>query len=209
MFASGTNVTITNRDTEKQKGNGMLSDREIKKLVQTYDMINPFVEDLKTEGVISYGLSSSGYDIRLRPAGNLIGSHKFHEIDPKKFDSMLVRHVNMEHSPDKSISLPPNTFMLAESVEYMRMPPDVTGLVLCKSTYIRSGILIPTTVLEPGWEGTITLEIVNVSPMYTKVYGDEGIAQVLFFKSQVPPAITYADRKGKYQNQRGITLPKV
>lgn len=187
----------------------MLSDREIEKLVTHSNMITPFVKDLKTEGVISYGLSSSGYDIRLRPAGDIIGSHRFHEIDPKNFDSMLIRHVDMEHSLDKSISLPPNTYMLAESVEYMRMPPDVTGLVLCKSTYIRSGILIPTTVLEPGWEGTITLEIVNVSPMHIKVYGNEGIAQVLFFKSAVPPAVSYADRKGKYQNQKGITLPKV
>jgi dCTP deaminase len=125
-------------------------------------------------------------------------------VDPKNFDTQAY----VDFSGSECL-IPPNSFVLAHSVERMKMPPDVTGIVLCKSTYIRAGVLIPTTVLEAGWEGIITLEISNVTPLPAKIYANEGIAQILFFIGDELCETTYADRSGKYQGQEGVVLPRI
>jgi dCTP deaminase len=125
-------------------------------------------------------------------------------VDPKNFDTQA--YVDFK-GPECII--PPNSFVLAHSVEMIRMPSDVTALVLCKSTYIRAGVLIPTTVLEAGWEGIITLEISNVTPLPAKIYAHEGIAQILFFQGDEACDVTYAARAGKYQHQQGVVLPRI
>ncbi len=167
-------------------------------------MIEPFVEDQVRQGVISYGVSSYGYDIRVADDFKIFTNVYSTIIDPKNFDSRSM----VDFKGDVCI-IPPNSFVLARSVETVRMPRNVTGVVLCKSTYIRSGVLIPTTVLEAGWAGVITLEIGNVTPVPAKIYANEGIAQVLFFTGDEECDTSYADRKGKYQNQTGVVLPRV
>jgi len=167
-------------------------------------MIEPFINGQVSEGVISYGLSSYGYDIRVSDEFLIFSNAHTTVVDPKNFDTKSV----VKHKGDTCI-IPPNSFVLAKSVETMDMPKDVTGIILCKSTYIRAGILIPTTVLEAGWRGEITLEISNATPLPAKVYANEGIAQVLFFKGEEFCSTSYADRRGKYQDQIGVTLPTV
>jgi dCTP deaminase len=189
----------------------ILSDGEIRARASD-GMIEPFVDyQVKSlpggKRVISYGLSSYGYDIRTANEFKVFTpsySPTIPVVDPKDFDERaFVTYKRVE-----SVTIPPNSFALGVSLEYIRMPPDVTGIVLCKSTYIRCGILIPTTVLEAGWEGEITLEIANTTPLPAIVYANEGIAQILFFRGKLC-LTSYADRNGKYQQQKGITLAEV
>lgn len=183
---------------------GIKADNWIRKMANDCGMIEPFVEAQVRQGVMSYGVSSYGYDIRVGDHFKIFTNLYSTVVDPKNFKPEAY----VDFTGDECI-IPPNSFVLAESVEYIRMPRHVTALVLCKSTYIRAGVLIPTTVLEAGWEGTITLEIGNMTPLPAKVYANEGIAQVLFFEGDEPCDVSYADRKGKYQNQHGVTLPRI
>jgi dCTP deaminase len=169
-----------------------------------HGMIEPFQEDQVRKGVISYGVSSYGYDIRVADEFKIFTNVYSTVVDPKNFDPQSM----VDFKGDVCV-IPPNSFVLARSVETVRMPREVTGVVLCKSTYIRAGVLIPTTVLEAGWEGVITLEIGNVTPLPAKIYANEGIAQVLFFVGDETCEVSYADRKGKYQHQSGVVLPRV
>ncbi len=185
-------------------GGRILVDREIRDYVAKYRMLDPFEENLKREGVISYGLSSMGYDIRITDEYKVFTNVRQAVVDPKRFN------------PDSFIDLkapvctiPPNSIALARSVEYFRIPPTILGRCLGKSSYARCGIVVNITPLEPGWEGHLTIEISNTTPLPARIYSFEGIAQVLFFEAGATPSVTYADRKGKYQAQQGITLPKV
>lgn len=183
---------------------GLKADSWIRKMSLEHRMIEPFVGEQKREGVISYGVSSYGYDIRVADEFKIFTNVHSRIVDAKNFDPQAY----VDYKGDVCL-IPPNSFVLAHSVERMCMPPNVTGVVLCKSTYIRSGVLIPTTVLEAGWEGIITLEISNVTPLPAKIYANEGIAQILFFEGDEACDISYADRGGKYQNQKGVVLPRV
>jgi dCTP deaminase len=190
---------------EHVKSSGrLLVDWEIREYVKKYKMLDPFQENLKREGVISYGLSSMGYDIRVTDEFKVFTNVKQAVVDPKQFN------------PDSFIDLkgpvcmvPPNSFALARSVEFFRMPRSILGICLGKSSYARCGIVVNITPLEPGWEGHLTIEISNTTPLPARIYSFEGIAQVLFFEAGSLPEVSYADRKGKYQGQEGITLPKV
>jgi dCTP deaminase len=169
------------------------------------DMIAPFVEKQKGKGVISYGLSSFGYDLRVADEWQIFttATGELTCIDPKNIDNRAM----VFHRGDFCI-IPPNSFVLARSVEYIKMPRNVLALCLGKSTYARCGIICNFTPFEPGWEGFVTIEISNTTPLPAKIYANEGIAQVLFFEGE-QPEVSYADRGGKYQGQTGITLPKV
>lgn len=167
-------------------------------------MIEPFEEGLQREGVISYGVSSFGYDLRAAPEWRIFVNAFNTIVDPKRFDvSSLVEAEGAE------CIIPPNSFALTRSVEYLRIPDDVMVIALGKSSYARCGIVANVTPLEPGWEGHVTLELSNTTPLPAKVYANEGIVQLLFFQGDERPETTYADRKGKYQGQRGVTLPKL
>jgi dCTP deaminase len=179
-------------------------DAWIERMALEHGMIEPFDRQQVHKGVISYGLSSYGYDIRIADEFKVFTDVFGATIDPKNFDERTFVDIKGD-----TCIIPPNSFVLARSVERIRMPRNVTGVVLCKSTYIRCGVLIPTTVLEAGWEGVITLEIANVTPLPACIYANEGIAQILFFESDEECRISYADREGKYQNQRGVVLPRV
>ena len=182
----------------------ILVDWEIREYVKKYRMLDPFEEQLRREHVISYGLSSMGYDIRVTDEYKIFTNVRQAIVDPKRFN------------PDSFVDfqgaecvIPPNSFALARSVEFFRMPRSVLGICLGKSSYARCGIVVNITPLEPGWEGHLTIEISNTTPLPARIYSFEGIAQVLFFEAGAVPEISYADRKGKYQGQQGITLPKV
>lgn len=183
---------------------GLRADNWIREQSKKNGMIEPFVEKQVRKGVISYGLSSYGYDIRVGNRFKVFTNVYTTVVDPKNFDEQA--YVDVE---DHECIIPPNSFVLAESLETIRMPRDTSALVLCKSTYIRAGVLIPTTVLEAGWEGTITLEIGNMTPLPARIYSNEGIAQILFFTGDEACDVSYADRKGKYQNQSGVVLPRI
>jgi dCTP deaminase len=168
-------------------------------------MIKPFIPRQVSDGVISYGLGSYGYDIRI---GN-----KFKVFQPLYGEPGVVDPKSSENGIWQDFEgdvcyIPPNSFALGVSLEMFNMPRDVTGLVVGKSTYARCGLIVNITPLEAGWSGYVTMEISNTTPLPAKVYANEGIAQVLFFQSE-PCSVSYADRKGKYQHQRGITLSKV
>lgn len=169
-------------------------------------MITPFCEGVKTPGVISYGLTSYGYDIRVADEFKIFtpGVGNLAVVDPKRIDTRQMLDYQGE-----SCIIPPNSFALARSVEYFKIPADVLGIVLGKSTLARCGIVTNFTPLEPGWEGYITIEISNTTPMPAKIYANEGIAQVLFFQGDDLCEISYAAKGGKYQGQMGITLPIV
>lgn len=195
---------------------GIKSDGWIEKMALKTGMIEPFVNRQVQgqvihgnraavyEKVISYGLSSYGYDIRIADEFKVFTDVFGATVDPKNFDQRAFVDVKGD-----TCLVPPNSFILGRSVETIRMPRNVTGILLCKSTYIRCGVLIPTTVLEAGWEGTITLEVANVTPLPARVYANEGIAQVLFFDGDEDCLVSYADRRGKYQGQQGVVLPKI
>jgi len=169
-------------------------------------MIDPFTPSSVRSGVISYGLSSFGYDIRIGSKFRVFMPSCFvtTAVDPKNFDSDLLEEVDVVGH----ILIPSNSYALGLSMEYIRMPPDVMAIVVGKSTYARCGIIVNVTPLEPGWEGYITMEISNNTPHPAVIYAEEGIAQVLFFKGEAPN-ITYATKGGKYQHQKEITMPIV
>lgn len=183
----------------------ILPDHRIRALAVNASMIDPFVDGQVRDGVVSYGLSSFGYDMRI--AGEFrVFTPNIHNsvVDPKRIDERAM----VEYETDDHILIPPNSYVLGRSVEYYKMPPDVLAIVLGKSTYARSGIIVNVTPLEPGWEGHVTIEISNATPLPAKVYANEGIAQVVFLQGE-SPEVSYADKAGKYQKQRGITLPRM
>jgi dCTP deaminase len=183
---------------------GVKSDRWIAKMAQEHRMIDPFAEAQVRDGVISYGVSSYGYDMRVAREFKIFTNAMSAIVDPKHFDPKSF----VEFEGDVCI-VPPNSFALARSVEYFRIPRNVITVCLGKSTYARCGIITNVTPFEPEWEGHVTLEISNTTPLPAKIYANEGIAQVLFFEGDEPPAVSYADKKGKYQAQRGVTLPRI
>ena len=181
----------------------VLSDKEIKEYIKKYKMITPFNPSQVRKGVISYGLSSYGYDFRIADDFKIFTNVNNAIVDPKNFDPK-----SFVDFKGKECVIPPNSFVLGRSVEYFRIPRDVLCVCLGKSTYARCGLVANVTPLEPGWEGYITIEISNTTPLPAKIYANEGICQVLFFKGNQSCEVSYADRKGKYQGQTGVTLPK-
>jgi dCTP deaminase len=169
-----------------------------------YKMIEPFVESQTRTGVVSYGVSSYGYDIRVADEFKVFTNIYNTVVDPKSFDPRSF----VDMKADVCI-IPPNSFALARTIEYFRIPRDVLTVCLGKSTYARCGIIVNVTPFEPEWEGHVTIEISNTTPLPAKIYANEGIAQVLFFQSDEPCETSYRDKKGKYQAQTGVTLPKI
>ncbi len=167
-------------------------------------MIDPFVDKQVREGVVSYGVSSYGYDIRVADEFKVFTNINTTVIDPKAFDPRSFVDITAP-----VCIVPPNSFALARTIEYFRIPRDVLTVCLGKSTYARCGIIVNVTPFEPEWEGTATLEISNTTPLPAKIYANEGIAQVLFFQSDEPCATSYREKKGKYQAQQMVTLPKI
>ncbi|MFK8040211.1 MAG: dCTP deaminase [Rickettsiaceae bacterium] len=186
----------------------VMSDKWLKKMATDYDMINPFVDSQVSKHqenrMISYGLSSYGYDARVSNEFKVFTNINSTIIDPKNFDqsSMIDKVTN------KCI-IPPNGFALSRTVEYFKIPENVIVVCLGKSTYARCGIIINVTPLEPGWEGYITLECSNTTSLPVVIHANEGICQLLFFQGNEPCAVSYKQRNGKYMNQVGVTLPKV
>jgi dCTP deaminase len=180
------------------------SDRWIREMAQTRGMISPFCEKQVRDGVISYGLSSYGYDLRVADEFKIFTNVNSAVVDPKKFDERSFVTIRAD-----SIMVPPNSFALARSVEYFKIPRDVLTICVGKSTYARCGILVNVTPFEPEWEGFVTLEISNSTPLPAKIYANEGLCQILFFQGDEPCEISYKDKAGKYQNQTGIVLPKL
>ena len=179
-------------------------DSWIRTMARDHGMIEPFEDRQVREGVVSFGLSSYGYDIRVADEFKVFTNINNTVIDPKNFDPRSFVDVKTD-----VCIVPPNSFALARTIEYFRIPRDVLTVCLGKSTYARCGIIVNVTPFEPEWEGTATLEISNTTPLPAKIYANEGIAQVLFFQSDEPCAKSYKDKKGKYQAQRGVTLPKI
>lgn len=182
----------------------VLSDRWIRQQALEHAMIEPFVDRQQRDGAISFGLSSYGYDARVADEFKIFTNVHSAVVDPKNFspDSFVDRKTDI-------CVIPPNSFALARTVEYFRVPNDVLVICLGKSTYARCGIIVNVTPLEPGWEGHVTLEFSNTTPLPARIYANEGACQFLFLKGNEPCEVTYADRAGKYMGQRGVTLPKL
>ena len=181
----------------------VLSDKWIKNMALN-GMISPFEEKQISEGKISYGLSSFGYDARVSNEFKIFTNVNSEIVDPKSFkpSNFVTKNVS-------ECVIPPNSFVLASTVEYFKIPKDVLVICLGKSTYARCGIIVNVTPLEPGWEGHVTLEFSNTTPLPAKIYANEGVAQFIFLQGNEKPEISYSDRKGKYMGQTGVTLPKV
>ncbi len=182
----------------------ILSDRWIREEAARSAMIEPFVERQQRDGVISYGLSSYGYDARVADEFKVFTNVHSAVVDPKNFSD--TSFVDMK--TDCCI-IPPNSFALARTVEYFRIPRDVLVICLGKSTYARCGIIVNVTPLEPEWEGHVTLEFSNTTPLPAKIYANEGACQFLFLQGNEPCEVSYGDRAGKYMGQRGVTLPRL
>ena len=180
------------------------ADKWIRRMAQEEKMIEPFVDGQVRDGVISYGLSSYGYDIRVTDEFKIFTNVHSAVVDPKNFTPQSF----IDFKGDVCI-IPPNSFVLAQTVEYFRIPRSVLTVCLGKSTYARCGLIVNVTPFEPEWEGYVTLEISNTTPLPAKVYANEGIAQVLFFESDEICEVSYGDRKGKYQKQQSIVLPRI
>ncbi len=180
------------------------SDKWIRRMAKHHRMIDPFAENQVRDGVISYGVSSYGYDIRVANEFKIFTNVNSTIVDPKRFDQQSF----VDFKGDVCI-VPPNSFALARTVEYFRIPRNILTICLGKSTYARCGIIVNVTPFEPEWEGTATLEISNTTPLPAKIYANEGIAQVVFFEADEICETSYADKKGKYQAQREITLPRI
>jgi dCTP deaminase len=180
------------------------SDKWIKRMAHEHRMIEPFSDRQIREGVISYGVSSYGYDVRIARDFKIFTNINSMIVDPKSFDSRSF----VDFEGDVCV-IPPNSFALARTVEYFRIPRNVLVIALGKSTYARCGIILNVTPLEPEWEGIVTLEVSNTTPLPAKIYANEGIAQMLFFESDEDCEVSYADKKGKYQGQKALTLPKL
>ena len=179
-------------------------DTWITRMAREHQMIEPFVDDQVRQGVISYGVSSYGYDVRVGDEFKVFTNVYNTLVDPKNFDPKSFVDIK-----DDVCIIPPNSFALASTIEYFRIPRNVLTICLGKSTYARCGIIVNVTPFEPEWEGHVTIEISNTTPLPAKIYANEGIAQVLFFQSDEPCARSYKDKKGKYQAQRGVTLPRL
>jgi dCTP deaminase len=182
----------------------ILSDRAIRAMVKEHNMIEPFVDHQSVPGVLSYGLSSYGYDARVAPEFKIFTNVNGAIVDPKAFteDSFVDKTTDV-------CVIPPNSFVLGRTVEYFRIPRDVLVICVGKSTYARCGIIVNVTPLEPDWEGHVTLEFSNTTPLPARIYANEGVCQFLFFKGDQPCEVSYSDRKGKYMGQQGVTLPKI
>ena len=182
----------------------VLSDKWIKEMVRTNNMISPFENKQVRDNKISYGLSSFGYDARVSNEFKIFTNVNSEIVDPKNF-----KPNNFISKKGEECIIPPNSFVLSSTVEYFRIPNDVMVICLGKSTYARCGIIVNVTPLEPSWEGHVTLEFSNTTPLPAKIYANEGVAQFVFLKGNEKPDITYADRDGKYMKQSGVTLPKI
>ena len=182
----------------------VLSDKWIKEMVRTNNMISPFENKQVRGNKISYGLSSFGYDARVSNEFKIFTNVNSEIVDPKNF-----KLNNFISKKGDECIIPPNSFVLSSTVEYFRIPNDVMVICLGKSTYARCGIIVNVTPLEPSWEGNVTLEFSNTTPLPAKIYANEGAAQFIFIKGNEKPDITYADRNGKYMKQSGVTLPKI
>ncbi len=182
----------------------VLSDKWIKKMAINQKMIHPFEDKQIREGNISFGLSSFGYDARVSNEFKIFTNVNSEIVDPKNFkpSNFITKNTN-------ECIIPPNSFVLASTVEYFKIPKNVLVICLGKSTYARCGIIVNVTPLEPGWEGHVTLEFSNTTPLPAKIYANEGVAQFVFLEGNENPETTYSDRKGKYMKQTGVTLPKV
>ncbi len=183
---------------------GLKPDRWIRKMALEHKMIEPFTDAQVSRGVISYGVSSYGYDIRVADEFKIFTNVFGAIVDPKEFDPK-----SMVDFVGNICVIPPNSFALARTVEYFRIPRNVLTVCLGKSTYARCGIIVNVTPFEPEWEGFVTLEISNTTPLPARIYANEGIAQVLFFEADEECETSYADKKGKYQRQQSIVLPKL
>jgi dCTP deaminase len=179
---------------------GVLADWQIEKLIK----IEPFAEGLLRPGIISYGVSSYGYDVRVSRRFKVFTNARCAVVDPKHFDP--ASFVDIEGD---SCLIPPNSFALAETVEFLEIPRDIVAICVGKSTYARCGIIVNVTPLEPEWRGKVTIEISNTTPLPAKIYAGEGIAQILFLRADQVCNTSYADKQGKYQDQKGLTLPFV
>ncbi len=188
---------------------GVLCDTQIRELVD----IKPFSDATKRPGTISYGVSSYGYDVRVGPDFKIftptVRGGGIAVVDPKKFDDRFMVDVNTDDEGTDHVIIPPNSFALCETVEVFDIPRDVLVICVGKSTYARCGLIVNVTPLEPEWRGKVTLEISNTTPLPAKVYANEGVAQMVFLKADKVCAVSYADKAGKYQDQSGLTLPKV
>ena len=180
------------------------ADKWIRRMALEYRMIEPFTDGQVRQGVLSYGLSSYGYDVRIADEFKIFTNINSTIVDPKNFDPRSFVDVKND-----VCIIPPNSFALARTVEYFRIPRNVLTVCVGKSSYARCGIIVNVTPFEPEWEGTVTLEISNTTPLPARIYANEGIAQVLFFQSDEVCETSYKDKKGKYQAQRGVTLPKI
>jgi len=182
----------------------VLSDKWIKEMSRKHSLISPFEDKQVSTKKISYGLSSFGYDARVSSEFKIFTNVNSEIVDPKNFkqSSFISKKTN-------ECIIPPNSFVLGSTIEYFKIPNDVLVICLGKSTYARCGIIVNVTPLEPGWEGHVTLEFSNTTPLPAKIYANEGAAQFIFLKGNEKPEITYADRNGKYMKQSGVTLPKV
>jgi dCTP deaminase len=180
------------------------SDRWIRRMAKEHGMITPFSDHQVRDGVVSYGVSSYGYDLRVADEFKIFTNVNSAIVDPKKFDERSFVSVQAA-----SVLIPPNSFALARSVEYFKIPRDVLTICVGKSTYARCGIIVNVTPFEPEWEGFVTLEISNSTPLPAKIYSNEGLCQILFFQGDEPCETSYKDKAGKYQMQSGIVLPKL
>ncbi len=180
------------------------SDRWIRRMAEEHGMIEPFEGGQVRAGVVSYGVSSFGYNVRVADEYKVFTDVHSVLVDPKNFDARSFVDIKGDHC-----IIPPRSFALARTLEYFRIPNDVLVLCVGKSTYARCGIIVNVTPLEPEWRGYLTLEISNTTPLPAKIYSNEGLAQLLFFQGDEVPEVTYAQRKGKYQDQVGVTPPRL
>jgi len=183
---------------------GIMPDTWIREMALTKGMIEPFVDRQERDGVISYGLSSYGYDSRVADEFKIFTNVYNAVVDPKEFDPKGFIDVKTD-----VCVIPPNSFVLARTVEYFRVPRDVLVICLGKSTYARCGLIVNVTPLEPEWEGHVTIEVSNTTPLPAKVYANEGLCQFLFLGGESTCEVSYADKTGKYMGQRGVTLPRL
>ena len=184
---------------------GILCDTQIRELIG----IEPFENNTKRPGRVSYGVSSYGYDIRVGPVFKIFTNVNSQIIDPKRFSDRSFVTVDVTKTGEDHVLIPPNSFALCETIETVEIPRDVLAICVGKSTYARCGIIVNVTPIEPEWRGKITLEISNTTPLPAKIYANEGLCQILFFQSDEQCETSYADRKGKYQAQKGIVFAKV
>ena len=189
----------------KHSDMAILCDSQIRRLIG----IEPFEENLKRPGRVSYGVSSYGYDIRVGSVFKIFTNVNSQIIDPKQFSDGSFVTVDTSKTGKDHVLIPPNSFALCETVEHVSIPREVLAICVGKSTYARCGIIVNVTPIEPEWRGKITLEISNTTPLPAKIYANEGIAQLLFFRGDETCAVSYADKSGKYQDQAGLTLPMV